>query len=479
MITPNISPTRVLNPLSRGLFTAAKNSISRTKELTSNISKTNETVKKNEKFAMNFIEFFGSKKTAKILKKSLETIKKSLVATLEIAKLLRTSLNDLVKAGKKSGRGGLFGGIGGLIGGAITAFFGKAALITLGILAVGGLGALLVANREAIFKFLNTNRKRLEGIIKPIVDAKLKDMFRSPEVKAIENEAFSRVDNKMKSLTPEEGETPDQLYKRAKDEVIKDLDALMNREDQTQAQKNRAQLMKQALTGLNKIGKKAEFQGLLTEDNTFYPGSTILGTALTTDVGFEGSAAGYMNRTDKAKLDLIKKEVELNDNNLQQLRSRIEGVLKRNPNEDERGFAMDLANYIQTLKSGDQELIKNVNEGKIDIPSSQLEGAPNDLVPNKNEILKMFNAKPLVNGKSLNNSVKNESDSGSIFSGSNYGEMPQYDIDFGQGKGKGDVIPRDSGSGSNSGDSAFIPTKPNDRLTLSAMLYGIALGGTA
>ena len=136
------------------MFTAAKNSVSRTKQLTSNISKANETVKKNEKFAMNFIEFFGSKKTAKILKKSLESIKKSLVATLEIAKLLRTSLNDLVKAGKKSGRGGLFGGIGGLIGGAIAAFFGKAALITLGILAVGGLGALLVANREVGFNFL-------------------------------------------------------------------------------------------------------------------------------------------------------------------------------------------------------------------------------------------------------------------------------------------------------------------------------------
>ena len=30
-----------------------------------------------------------------------------------------------MKAGKKSGRGGLFGGIGGLIGGAIAAFFGK------------------------------------------------------------------------------------------------------------------------------------------------------------------------------------------------------------------------------------------------------------------------------------------------------------------------------------------------------------------
>ena len=473
MITPNISPTRVLNPLSRGLFTAAKNSISRTKELTGNISKTNETVKKNEKFAMNFIEFFGSKKTAKILKKSLETIKKSLVATLEIAKLLRTSLNDLVKAGKKSGRGGLFGGIGGLIGGAIAAFFGKAALITLGILAVGGLGALLVANREAVFNFLNTNRKRLEGIVKPIIDAQLKNMFRSPEVKAIETEAFSKVDTEMKSLTPEEGETQYQLYERATKNVLADLDALISNDDLPQAERNRAKLMKQALTS------KEEFQGFLREDNTFQLGSTQLGKALTTDAGFEGSAAGYMRRSDKAKLDLMKREVELNDNNLERLRSRVEGVLKRNPNEDERGFAMDLANYIQTLRSGDQELIKNFNEGKSVIPSSQLEGAPNDLVPNKNEILKMFNAKPLVNGKSLDNSVKNESGGGSIFSGSNYGEMPQYDIDFGQGKGKGDVIPQDSGSGVNSGNSEFIATKPNDRLTLSAMLYGIALGGVA
>ena len=469
MITPNIAPTRVLNPLSKGLFTAAKNSVSRTKELTSNISKANETVKKNEKFAMNFIEFFGSKKTAKILKKSLESIKKSLVATLEIAKLLRTSLNDLVKAGKKSGRGGLFGGIGGLIGGAIAAFFGKAALITLGVLAVGGLGALLVANREAVFNFLNTNRKRLEGIVKPIIDAQLKNMFRSPEVKAIENEAFSRVDNKIKSLTPREGETQDELYERAKQEVIKDLDALMDREDQTQAQKNRANLMKQALTS------KEEFQGFLREDNTFQLGSTQLGKALTTDAGFEGSAAGYMNRSDKAKLNLMKREVELNDNNLQQLKSRVEGVLDRNPNEDERGFAMDLLNYIQTLRSGDQELIKNFNEGKGVIPSSQFEGAPNNLVPNKNKISEMFKAKPLVNGKSLDKSVKNESGGEFSFTDFNSDNLPKYDIDF----NKGDVIPQDSGSGINSGESQFIATKPNDRLTLSAMLYGIALSGIA
>ncbi|MEC8552517.1 MAG: hypothetical protein VXY93_18635, partial [Pseudomonadota bacterium] len=89
-----ISPTSVVNPLSKGLFTAAKNSVSRVKETTEKISKVSDkNLAKNEKFAMNFVEFFGSKKNAKILKKSLESIKKSLVSTLEIAKTLRSSLN--------------------------------------------------------------------------------------------------------------------------------------------------------------------------------------------------------------------------------------------------------------------------------------------------------------------------------------------------------------------------------------------------
>ena len=89
----------------------------------------------------------------------------------------------------------------------------------------------------------------------------------------------------------------------------------------------------------------------------------------------------------------------------------------------------------------------------------------------------MFKAKPLVNGKSLNNSVTNDSRTGSKsgLTDFNYGDLPKYDIDF----NKGDVIPQDSGSGINSGDSQYISTKPNDRLTLSAMLYGIALGGIA
>ena len=69
MIRPAIQPTSAFRPISRGLITAAKNSVNKVQESTQTISKG---LNKNQKFAMNYVEFFGSKKTAKILKKNLQ-----------------------------------------------------------------------------------------------------------------------------------------------------------------------------------------------------------------------------------------------------------------------------------------------------------------------------------------------------------------------------------------------------------------------
>ena len=79
MIKPLIQPRRInkpmngiaSNPISRGLIVAAKNSVSKVQESTQTISKE---LNKNEKFAMNYVQFFGSKKTTKILKKNLKSI---------------------------------------------------------------------------------------------------------------------------------------------------------------------------------------------------------------------------------------------------------------------------------------------------------------------------------------------------------------------------------------------------------------------
>ena len=101
-----ISPRSVTNRVGSGLITAAKNSVTKIKESTQRISKVSD---KDQKFVMNYVQFFGSKKTAKILKKSLESIKQSIVATLEIASTLKKFIGEASKLMKK-GRGGLFTG---------------------------------------------------------------------------------------------------------------------------------------------------------------------------------------------------------------------------------------------------------------------------------------------------------------------------------------------------------------------------------
>ena len=128
MLKPLIA-TKVVNPISRGLFTAAKNSVGRVQESTQQITKG---LNKDQKFPMNYVEFFGSKKTTKILKKNLKSIRDSLVSTFEMAKTLRKKVGEMSK-------GGALGGILGFLG---KGLFGKAILISLIGLATGGpLGA--------------------------------------------------------------------------------------------------------------------------------------------------------------------------------------------------------------------------------------------------------------------------------------------------------------------------------------------------
>ena len=85
MIRPNIAPRRIMRPATIGLFSAAKSSIRRVENTTNAISKA-PSVTKEQKFGVNYVQFFGSKKNSKILKKSLQSIRDSLVATFKIAK---------------------------------------------------------------------------------------------------------------------------------------------------------------------------------------------------------------------------------------------------------------------------------------------------------------------------------------------------------------------------------------------------------
>jgi len=123
--------------------------------------------KKEEKennFIKNYTNFFGSKKTEKILRKNLKLVRDSLVNTFEIAKLLKASIVSITKNlkggfGKGGGLGGIFGFLSGAVGliGLLTNPF---VLGFLGIIAAGGITALLL-NEDF--------RNKLVEIIKPIV----------------------------------------------------------------------------------------------------------------------------------------------------------------------------------------------------------------------------------------------------------------------------------------------------------------------
>ena len=171
MIKPLIQPERISrpvsgiasNPISGGLIVAARNSVNKVKESTQTISKG---LNKNEKFAMNYVEFFGSKKTTKILKKNLKSIKESLVSTFSMAKTLKKRVADI----SKIGLGGALGGIAGIFGkGLLGGLLGKLAIGALIGLAVGGIGFFLYRNAGKFFKFLEDNIDQLTPIIEKII----------------------------------------------------------------------------------------------------------------------------------------------------------------------------------------------------------------------------------------------------------------------------------------------------------------------
>ena len=145
-ISPFFKPTKVIRPAGGGLISAAKNNIRSLQTKTQNISEPRSD-SKSQKFGSAYTNFFGSRKTVKILQKNLTAIKKSLASTFEIAIALRKAIAQTAKGfgggGKKGGLfGGLFGAVG-AIGGLFGLIGGLASILTnpwlLGIIGAGSL----------------------------------------------------------------------------------------------------------------------------------------------------------------------------------------------------------------------------------------------------------------------------------------------------------------------------------------------------
>ena len=192
-----------------GLFSAAKSSIRRMEKTTDTISKAPD-VKKEQKFGINYVQFFGSKKNSKILKKSLKSIRDSLVATFAIAKLLRSEVSKNVKLiGDKTKKNkGLFGiGLGGILS-LISLLTNPIVLTVLGIGAgaagIGFLGAFLYSNRDKIIEFIMDKARGLydflQSFVSNVVRDFLSDRAKSPELRNLEFKSEDRIDARQKEL---------------------------------------------------------------------------------------------------------------------------------------------------------------------------------------------------------------------------------------------------------------------------------------
>ena len=212
MITPNIAPRKIMGSAAAGLFSAAKSSVRRMENTIETISKSSD-VKKEQKLGINYVQFFGSKKNAKILKKSLKTIRDSLVATFAIAKMLRSEVSKNVKliGEKTKGKKGFFGlGLGGILSllGLLTN------PIVLGVLGIGAAGAgigfltaFLFNNRDKIIGFIMDKTRGLYdfllSFVSDIVSDFLGDTFKSNELRNVEEESEERIKSSKKDFIDE------------------------------------------------------------------------------------------------------------------------------------------------------------------------------------------------------------------------------------------------------------------------------------
>ena len=202
MIKPNIAPRKITGAAATGLFSAAKSSIRRMDNITKTISKS-PSLKKEEKLGINYVQFFGSKKNSKILKKSLKSIRDSLVATFAIAKLLRSEVSKNVKliGEKTKGKRGFFGlGLGGILG-IFNLLTNPIVLTVLGIGAGFAGGSILLtflyANRDKIINFFMDKARGLYdflmNFVSNVVGDFLGDRVKSPELRNVEIESEENI----------------------------------------------------------------------------------------------------------------------------------------------------------------------------------------------------------------------------------------------------------------------------------------------
>ena len=195
MIKPAITPRRITGNATTGIISAARSGVRNIQGATETISNAPD-VTKEQKFGINYVGFFGSKKVGKDLKKSMNTIRDSVGSTFGIAKSLKESVTK---------GAGVFGFVGKLIGGAamalpIFALLGVPLLKgILGILAVGGIAGLLSTFGGQIINFVKDKASGFTEFVKDIVGDFFIDRRTSQEFQSIRQQSDARIEEAISS----------------------------------------------------------------------------------------------------------------------------------------------------------------------------------------------------------------------------------------------------------------------------------------
>ena len=411
MIKPLIQPRRInrpasgiaSNPISGGLIVAARNSVNKVQESTQKISKG---LNKDQKFAMNYVEFFGSKKTTKILKKNLKSIRDSLMSTFEMAKTLRKKVGEMSKGGAL---GGILGFLGkGLLGGLL----GKLVLGTLVGVAIGGLGFLLYRNAGQFFKFLREKKDQLAPIIEGLVKRVLERLLLPAGVQTLTDDLSTKVSSDVDTKLLENPEMD-------RDEAVRQV--IASNVDDLQEQIETLKEQRKEITGKRGTKDYGKLQEINTQIQLLESGIRFLKTGRKLDpitnffledrLGGTFYPEGYDNMTTKERLKTVVSYVESSPLNLDALDYQVsQSSALRGGTESKVRFYEDVLNYIKAKKEGKQEdFIKNkkVLPEIIDIDAIREE--------NKKEFNKRF---PNVTDSNLPNNKKNKNNINLIQSGS-------------------------------------------------------------
>ena len=365
MIRPAISPRRITGSATAGIVNAARSGVRNIKDITETISNEPE-VTKEEKFGINYVGFFGSRRVNKDLKKSMNTIRDSVGSTFGIAKALKESVTK---------GAGVFGFVGKLIGGAAMALpiFGLLGLPIikgiLGIIAIGGVAALFGVFKKPIINFF---KKTVE--FKNVIEDMIRNYFigsrTSPEFKALSEQSQGRIDTTVNELTTREEEPLN-----AQQAVV-------------EATKNEIALLEKQLTDYKQNNSKAtdpnydvNVKALNDRIEQLKTGRLDLrqGGTLTKNFDFIGglanrfannqgvfSAPGYRVLTPNEKFDTIRGALEKfgSKENIDTAKLVYQQQLKGNLKGDEKQLADDMIKFLDMF--GDDPLGKiEENEKKL------------------------------------------------------------------------------------------------------------------